>query len=76
MFVSTSKWGFPHKVARVVSQFNNGALSIGDALIELSKMYSSTINTYYTYIDGKKCGHTCIEFGCPVVARYNFEEVR
>lgn len=73
MFTTTSKWGFPHKVAQIVSQYETGLLLLDDALARLASLYGSTINTYYTYDHaGNKCSHTCIEFGLPVVARYEF----
>lgn len=74
MFSTTCKWGFPHKVARIVSQYEEGLLTIENALSKLSSMYGvPTIKTYYTYgQDGAKYAHTCIEFGCPIIVQYVF----
>lgn len=75
MFLATSKFGFPHKVGKIVTAFNEGIMSLEDCLAKMSEMYPSNIKTVYTYENNKKCGHTCIEFGCPVVAQYVFKEV-
>lgn len=72
MFLATSKFGFPHKVGKVITAFNEGRVSLEDCLGQLSEMYPSNIKTVYTYEDNKKCGHTCIEFGCPVMIVYKF----
>ena len=72
MFSTTSKFGFPSKVARIVSLYNEGKLTLEDCLAKLAEMYAYDIKTYYSYSEGKKCSHTCIEFGCPVVVQYVF----
>ena len=74
MFSTTSRWGFPHKVARIVKMYEDGLLSIEDALVKLGDICGSpNIKTYQTYgTDGTKYNHTCIEFGCPVVVQYTF----
>lgn len=73
MFSTTLRWGFPRKVADVVAWYENGSITLKEALTKLGKMYGSSITTYYTYDkNGSKITHTCIEFGCPVVAQYVF----
>lgn len=73
MFISMSKWGFPHKIARIVALYNEDKLSLEDCLVQLGEVYPSHIKTVYTYENSKKVGHTCIEFGCPIVATYIFQ---
>lgn len=74
MFTSTSKWGYPHKVAQIVSQYEEGIITIREALTKLNNMFgSSIIKVYYTYDpDGNKINHTCVEFGLPVTVIYEF----
>ena len=73
MFSTTSRWGFLRKVYNVISCYERGVITLKEALEKLSALYGSSIKQYFTYDgNGKKVAHTCIEFGCPVVAQYVF----
>lgn len=69
-----STWGFPHKAAKIISQYQEGKITLADTFKMLTKVYGGgRIKTYFTYDqEGKKLRHTCIEFGCPVVVQYVF----
>lgn len=73
MFVTTSRWGFPYKIARIISRYEGGQMSLTEALENIGKIYGSDVKQYFTYDgNGKKIAHTCIEFGRPIVASYVF----
>lgn len=71
-FTPAQRWGFPHKMQEVVRSFESGLATLSEALEKLGASYPATAKTMYTYVDGQKKAVNCIEFGCPVVARFVF----
>lgn len=68
MFYATSPWGFPYKAGCIISRFNEGKISLTDALSELGKEYTSKVGRVNT----SKGERTEITFGVPIIARFVF----
>lgn len=68
MFYATSPWGFPYKAGLIIDRFNDGEMSLTDALSELGKIYSSKVGRVNTF-NGER---TEITFGVPIIARFVF----
>lgn len=66
MFISMSPWGFPHEVKKIVTLYEQGQMTLENALCALSNKYDSRIERVNT-LSGLR---SVIEFGTPVVCSY------
>lgn len=73
MFTTNSRWGFPYKMRNIIVLYEANQITLTEALERLGELYGSSVKQYWSYDgNGKRISHTCIEFGCPVVAQYVF----
>jgi hypothetical protein len=66
MFIPSNQWGFPHKVKKIVTLYEQGQMTLEGALCALSGMYNSRI----VRVNTSSGMRSVIEFGTPVVCSY------